>query len=540
MSRQNAARMHLLTLTLVVVSSVPLLQGLGPHRRAVKGCSPSARQYFDQGLALLYAFNHDEALRSFREAGRLSPSCAMAHWGVAAANGPHINFPIVPEPRAKEAWEALQLAEAHAAQASEVEQALIAAQRKRYADPPPADRAPLDRAYAEAMREVAKQYPNDADVQALFAEAMMDLRPWDLWTADGKPQEGTPEIVATLERALAKSPKHLLANHLLIHAIEASPEPQKADGAAERLRALAPGLGHLVHMPTHIDVRLGRWEKAIASNAKAIAADTAYRAKSGKQGFYNLYMAHNRHLLTFAAMMSGQSKLALGTIAEMVKQIPDDWLKENAGFADGFVGMPVEVLIRFGRWDELLAVPEPPEHLPVSRSLRLYGRGVALASTGKAAEARAEEKAFLAQKAKVPAEATFGNNGAADLLGVAEKLLAGEIAYREGKHDLAVAELTEAVAREDKLRYDEPPDWIQPVRHALGAVLLELGRAADAESVYRVDLKRAPGNVWALHGLAESHRLQKKDAEAKATDAQLRVAMKNADVKLTSSCMCLP
>jgi tetratricopeptide (TPR) repeat protein len=463
----------------------------------------------------------------------------MAAWGIAYASGPHINFPMVPEPRAKIAWEALQRARAGASRASAVERALIEALGARYAWPQPADRRPLDEAYAAAMREVARAFPTDADVGALAAEALMDLHPWDLWT-DGKAQPWTGEIVALLEAVLRRAPDHPFANHLYIHAVEASPTPEKADAAAERLRTLQPGLGHMVHMPTHIDVRRGRWEQAIASNARAIEVDRQYRARRPAQGFYRVYMAHNHHMLTFAAMMTGRSELALRTIRDMVAQIPEKARRENAAFLDGFIGMPFEVLMRFGRWDEILAEPEPADYLPLARALRLYARAVALAAQDQLARARSEQKAFLAAKAAVPAGASFGNNRAADLLGVAEHLLAGEILFRDGQHDAAFAEMRAAVAREDALRYDEPPDWIQPVRHALGAALLRAGDPVEAEVVYREDLARLPGNVWSLVGLARSLRLQERAREAAEVERMLERAAAEADIPLTSSCLCLP
>lgn len=515
-------------------------EGLGSFGRKVSTRSPEAQRYFDQGLILLYGFNHDEAIRSFRRAAELDPQCAMAHWGVAVANGPHINFPMVPPDRARAAREALARARATTGGASDVERGLVAALEKRHADPEPDDRRPLDEAYASAMRALWKAHPDDADVGALAAEAMMDLRPWDLWTTAGKAQPGTDEIVAVLEDVLAKSPDHPLANHLYIHAMEASPDPAKASGSAERLRTLTPGVGHLVHMPSHIDVRTGKWEEAIAANRAAIEADRRYREKRPKQGFYAVYMAHNRHMLTFAAMMTAKSALALQTIDDMVAAIPPEWLRDNAALADGFVAMPFEVLLRFGKWEAILARPEPKANLPLSRALRLYARGVAYAAMSDTKRARVEQTAFLEAKREVPADAAFGNNKASDLLTVAEHVLSGEILFREGKREQGVAELRAAVAREDQLRYDEPPDWIQPVRHALGAALLKSGKAAEAEAVYRQDLARLPGNAWSLHGLARSLRVQKKDAEASDAEARLAKAMVGADIELTSSCMCLP
>lgn len=515
----------------------PLFQGLGKHSRRVTTTSPDAQRYFDQGLAFLYGFNHDEAIRSFRQAAEIDPQCAMAHWGVALANGPHINNSTVDEPHAKAAWEALGRAREFVRQASPAERALIDALGARYAMPQPADRKALDQAYADAMKLVRQAYPEDADAGALYAEALMDLRPWDLWKSDGTPQPGTQEIVTLLEQILVKNPYHPLANHLYIHAVEASPLPEKADPAANRLRDLSPGLGHMVHMPSHIDVRRGRWEAAAIANEKAIAADTKYREKVPAQEFYRMYMAHNRHMLAFAAMMQGQSEKALAAVQAMIADMPPEWIKESAGIADGFVGMPVEVLMRFGRWDDIFAVPEPAEYLPIARAMRLYARGVAYAAQGKKAEARAEQTAFLEAKGKVPDTAYFGNNKASDILGIAEHLLAGEILYREGKVDRGVIELKLAVKAEDALRYNEPPDWIQPVRHALGAMLVRANRPIEAAAVYREDLRRIPDNGWSLFGLAKALKMQKADEAAEFQERFTKV-WANADVKLNSSCFC--
>jgi tetratricopeptide (TPR) repeat protein len=519
---------------------VPLFDGLGTVGRKVTTASSEAQRYFDQGLCFLFAFNHDEAIRSFRRAAAIDPKCAMAWWGVAVALGPHINNPVVSKENAAAAWEALTKARAAATAAGPVERELIEALGKRYANPQPDDRKPLDEAYAAAMRSVWKAHPTDADVGALFAESMMDLRPWDLWTSDGKPQPGTDEVIATLEAALTQSPDHPLALHLYIHAVEASPTPERAVRPGDRLRNLQPGLGHLVHMPSHIDVRTGNWVQAIEANAKAIEADRKYREKSPQQAFYRVYMAHNHHMLAYAAIMRGQSAQAIAAINEMARGIPPEFVKQNAALVDGFTAMPLEILVRFGRWDEVLSSPEPPDFLPIARSMRHCARAIAFAAKKDVANARSERDAFLKTRAQVAKEARFGNNTAADLLAVAEHLLAGEILYREGKVEEGIAELCEAVRREDLLRYSEPPDWIHPIRHALGATLLAEGRAAEAEKVYRDDLKKLPENGWSLFGLARALRLQKKDDEAKLFEARFQKAWSAADIKISSSCFCQP
>lgn len=516
---------------------VPMLEEFLYERKVATNSTEAAR-YFRQGLNLLYAFNHDEAIRKFRRATEHDPNFTMAWWGIAVANGPHINNSFVSPERNQQAWESLQKALDSAGPTSQADKALIEALRKRYANPAPQDRVPLDHAYADAMRQVWKQYPNDPDVGALFAESLMDLRPWDLWKPDGKPQPGTEEVVTVLEAVLAIKPRHPLALHLYIHAVEASPNPEKAKVAADRLRALQPELGHLIHMPLHIDVRLGDWEQAIHANTWAIAADQSYRRDAPGQDFYRVYMAHNYHMLAFAAMMRGQSELAMASIREMVEDIPPEWIKKNAIFADGFTAMPLEVLVRFGRWDEILAAPEPPDYLPLARCLRRCARGIAYAAQGKSQQAQAEQQAFLNEKKLVSAEATFGNNKATDLLAVAEHLLAGEVLYRQGKVDAGIEQLREAVKREDLLRYSEPPDWIHPVRHALGATLLHAGRANEAEQVYREDLAKVPKNVWSLYGLGRSLQLQGNKDEAMRWNARFQQAARDADVQITTSCFC--
>lgn len=518
----------------------PLYDGLSNIGRPIATSSPEAQRYFDQGLCFLYAFNHDEAIRSFQAATGLDPDCAMAWWGISVANGPHINNPVLPPERNKLALEALAKAQLLVSKSSEVEQSLIAALATRYAENPPDDRKPLDEAYAAAMRKVFEKYSQDADVGSLFAESMMDLRPWDLWQPDGQAQPGTDEVVATLEKVLEIAPRHPLALHLYIHAVEASPRPEKAAEPSDRLRDLQPGLGHLVHMPSHIDVRIGQWEKAIIANAKAIKADNDYRARSPQQGFYNVYMAHNHHMLAYGAIMRGQSELAIKSINNMAKGMPAEWVKENASVADGFAAMPLEVLVRFGRWKEVLASPEPPDYLPVSRALRHCARGVAFAAQGDIKKAGIEQSLFLKARASVPAEARVGNNAAADVLGVAEQLLVGELLVRGGELDAGLDALREAIRREDRLRYSEPPDWLHPVRHALGATLLTHDRAQEAEQVYRDDLKRLPNNGWALYGLSRSLRLQKKQPEATQLESQFAEIWRDADIKISSSCFCQP
>jgi tetratricopeptide (TPR) repeat protein len=521
--------------------AVPLFEGLGRHSRKIETSSAKAQQYFDQGLMFMFAFNHDEAVRAFRQAADLDPGCAMAHWGIALASGMNYNNPSFTPEKEKATAEALARARERATGETTAHKALIEALTARYPDPAPKERAEAEKAYSRAMKAVWEKFPKDADIGALYAESLMNLRPWDLWTADGKPQAETPDILGTLEAVMKLDPAHPLANHLYIHAIEASPEPGKADAAADALRGKHPGLGHLLHMPSHIDIRRGRWHEAVEANRLAITADGNYQKTVPEQGFYRMYMAHNYHMLTFAATMQGESELALKTIREMTAGVPKEWLavKENAAIVDGFAAMPLEVLKRFGRWDDILKEPEPPEVFPIARAMWQCNRGIALAAKGKVAEARATQTKFRALVEKIPAEARFGNNQAADLLGIADQMLEGEILFREGKLKEAIAALEKAVSREDKLRYAEPPDWFVPARHALGAVLLRDRQAEAAEKVYREDLRRWPENGWSLHGLSQALEVQGKKTEAAKMNERFKEVWKRADVKIQSSCFCV-
>ena len=344
-----------LGLGIAMSAKEPFFEGLGSYSRRVTTDSPEAQRYFNQGLAFLHGFNHGAAIRSFQEAARLDPNCAMVHWGIALAYGPHINLPVMLPAAVEMAWNELKLAQQNAEHASPVERDLIEALSHRYANPQPQDRAPLDLAYADAMRAVWQKYPNDLDVGAFFAEAMMDLRPWNQWTPEGQPTPGTNEILSTLERVLKLNPRHPFANHLYIHANEASPHPERATPSANRLRTLQPGVAHNVHMPSHVDIRCGRWREAVETNLRAIAADQRYRKIAGPPvGFLNAYVAHNRHMLAYAAMMTGQRALAMKHIRAMVAEMPSDFLRENATQAEGLVAMPLEVMVRFGMWDEIL------------------------------------------------------------------------------------------------------------------------------------------------------------------------------------------
>ncbi|MEW6251895.1 MAG: hypothetical protein AB1716_14720 [Planctomycetota bacterium] len=520
--------------------SAPLFEGIGTHKRQVTTDSPAAQRYFNQGLVWAYAFNHDEAIRSFKAAAEDDPQCAMAWWGVALANGPHINNPVMEPERSQAAWAALREAQARVATASAVEQDLIAALAARYADPAPADRRPLDEAYAAAMREVYQWHRADPDVATLYVEALMDLQPWDLWAKDGQPKGNTSEILTLLEDVLAREPEHPGACHLYVHAVEASPHPEKANAAAEYLRNAVPISGHLVHMPSHIDVQTGRWALAADQNRRAIAADKRYREISPRQGFYRVYMAHNHHFLAFASMMAGCSEAALQAARGMIAGVPDDFIREKGAWIDPWMMIALDVLKRFGRWEDILREPAPPKELRITTAFWHYCRGVAHAALGQVADAEREQAEFRKAVQRVPEDATMGVNPARKVLAIADHMLSGELAYRRGEIDGAVAELRKAIAIEDDLRYMEPPEWIQPVRHTLGAVLVDAGRFAEAEQVYREDLAIWPENGWALHGLAQSLRAQDKHAAAAGAEERFAKVWRRADVEIATSCLCVP
>jgi tetratricopeptide (TPR) repeat protein len=514
-----------------------LFDNLGKFGRRVTTTSADAQRWFDQGLNWLYAFNHDEAARSFGEAARIDPACAMAWWGVALANGPHINNPTLDADHERAAYAAAEKAQAAAGNATPIERDLIGAVRRRYSNPPSPDRGPRDKAYADAMRNVWHANPDDADAGTLFAESMMDLRPWDLWTPDGRPQPGTDEIVAALEAVLVSRPDHPGANHFLVHALEASPHPERALPAADRLRTLVPGAGHLVHMPAHIDLRLGHYADADAANERAVAADDAYFKKSAPPGFYVIYVAHNHQFLSYAAMMEGRSAVAIREARAAIASIPEPFLREAAPAIDGYLAIPYEALVRFGKWQEILAEPEPAADLPICRTILHAARGVALANLGRLDDAVVERAAFELAAGGIAVSAKSGNSPAADVVNVARHMLTGEIAAKRGDAETSFAELREAARIEDTLHYDEPPDWMMHPRHALGALLLAAGKTSDAEAVYRDDLVRHPENVWSLTGLADCLRARGA-ADLADVEARAKKAAARADVPIRTSCFC--
>ncbi len=520
---------------------LPVYTGLSGYSRKITTNSPDAQRYFDQGLAFTFGFDHERAIESFQEAAKLDPQCAMAWWGIANACGPNINAPAVDKKHATLAFNALAKALAASASGTPAEQALIHAQAQRFAVKFSTNRSSLDEAYVAAMRAAWHAHPEDADTGVLFAEALMDLRPWEQWKISGEPQPGTEEALVALKVALSASSDHPLGLHLTIHAIEASPHPELAVPASDRLRQQRTLIGHMEHMPSHIDVLVGRWAEAVESNQRAVQSDNRYRQQVGEpSGDLVGYMAHNSHMLAYAAMMTGQSAVALGAIREMIAGFPAKPPAELAGSIDGFSAMIYEVQLRFGHWEEMLAAPMPAEKATFSRAMFHAVRGIAHAALGHTAEARVEQVAFVAARKHVRSSAGLSLNRQVDILLVAEAMLDGELLFREGKSDQGLARLREAVKHEDALHYDEPPGWILPVRHALGAALLQVGRLQEAEQVYRADLKKRPRNGWSLFGLARSLKLQGKTDEAAAMEKDFQQVWAKADLELKSSCLCQP
>lgn len=514
---------------------------LGALHRPISTRSADAQKCFDQALTLTFGFNHDEAIRLYGEAARRDPGAAMPWWGIAYANGPHINNPAMTPERSRAAWDALQKARALMTTATPIERDLIEALSRRYAADPAAPRQPMDEAYAAAMRDVWQRHQGDADVGVLAAEAMMDLHPWDLWTVTGKPKSGTEEIVQTLEAVLARWPDHPGANHLYIHAIEASPFAERAVPSADRLRTLVPDSGHLVHMPAHIYIRVGRFADASRSNEEAMAADARNGARFPKAGFYRIYMAHNAHFLAFSSMMEGRYEAAMTAARKLVAEIPPEFIASSGLLIDGMLVTPLHVMVRFGRWEDILKEKGPERaDLVVSHSVRHYARGIALTALGRIDEAKAEQKLLEQTVERVTAEQPIGNNPAKTVLRIPVLMLSAEIAFREGRHDVSFSDFQEAIAIEDGLVYDEPPDWMQPVRHAYGASLLAASKFVEAEAVFREDLVRFPENGWSLTGLAKCLAARGVGDERKGVVERVERAWSRKDVEIESPCFCQP
>ncbi|RDE19406.1 hypothetical protein DV711_10940 [Motiliproteus coralliicola] len=535
---------------------------LGNYSRKVSTTSAEAQRWFDRGLIWNYAYHHEEAIECFKQALELDPDCAMAHWGIAYAAGPNYNKQWadleVDEKQAclEAARQLLEAAKGQLKNATELERALIEALGQRYPDDPGVeDFGPWNDAYANAMRKVYQAYPDDLDICALFAEAIMNRTPWELWDLpSGKPAEGadTEEAIQVLESAfdqLAGAKQHPGLLHMYLHLMEMSPHPERALSAGDALIDLVPDAGHLQHMPTHIDVLCGDYHNVVLRNHRAIQADRKYFERNGALNFYTLYRCHNYHFKIYGAMFLGQRQVALDTAEQLAVTLPPEVVEPMADWLESFYPMTQHVLIRFGEWQRIKEQPLPddPKLYAFTLAMIHYAKTVAYAATGEIAAAEAAREDFFAAKAAMPDSRMIFNNLCSDILNVAEAMMEGELSYRKGDFDEAFAHLRHSVELDDNLPYDEPWGWMQPTRHALGALLLEQKRIEEAEAVYRADLgfdnslARAcqhPGNVWSLHGLHECLSRQGRTDEAMLIKPALDIALGRADVTIKYSCYC--
>jgi tetratricopeptide (TPR) repeat protein len=509
------------------------LTAVGRQHHLIATKNEEAQLYFDQGITLIYGFNHEEAARAFQRASELDSSSPMPLWGIALAVGPNYNMDVDAE-REKLGYETVQKAQKLAANSPQVEKDYVAALVTRYSGDARPDYKKLSRDYAAAMKALSEKYPDDLDAATLYAESLMNLNPWKLWSHDGKPGENTEEIVRVLESVLARDPNHAGANHYYIHAVEASPSPERALPSAHRLDTLVPQAGHLVHMPAHIYERTGFYELAARNNEEAAKVDRAYAQKAEREGaLYDLmYHSHNEHFLAMAASMAGnyaQAKQAADALAARLmphaKMMP---------MLDAFIMAPIWVDTRFGKWDAILARPEPLKELPGTHVMWRYSRAISYAAGGKIDAAEKERALFAREAAAFPPDAMLGEQNKANaVLGVASHVIEARIAAAQGQRDVAIGHWKKAVEIQDTLNYDEPADWYYPVRESLGAALLAAGKAADAESVFREDLRQNPRNPRSLFGLQGAMRAQGKEADATWVDRQFRETWKDADTTLT-------
>jgi tetratricopeptide (TPR) repeat protein len=510
-----------------------LMTGVGNAHHPVSTSNPEAQKFFDQGLRLIYAFNHDEAARSFQRATELDAKLAIAYWGIAEAVGPNYNDPAS-EDRFKQAHEAIQKAVDLSSNASPSEQAYIQAMAKRFPADPKADRRKAAEDYHDAMREVSKKYPDDLDAATLFAESGMNLHPWGLWHVDGTPEAGTEEIVATLESVIRRDPNHLGAIHYYIHTTEASPNPERALAGASRLAALAPAAGHIVHMPAHVYIRTGDYEAAVKTNEEAAAVDRAYIKASGAQGIYPMmYYSHNLHFIAMCASMNGNyaearknADLLVANVGPHVKDMPP---------LEGFMTVPMAVDVRFHKWSDILAMRQPDPAMKITTGFWHFARGMALAGTGKVNEAEAEYKIVSEAEQNTPPDMVFAmpiNNKAKDIMRISEDVLGAKIAMARKDSVQAISLLTAAVAIQDTLKYGEPPDWFFPVRESLGGALLINGDAAGAEKVFRTDLDRNPRNPRSLFGLQQTLKAQDRNYDAGFVESEFHDSWKGGEVKV--------
>jgi tetratricopeptide (TPR) repeat protein len=510
-----------------------LMPGLGNAHHPVSTSNPEAQQFFDQGLRLIYDFNHDEAARSFQRATELDPKLAIAYWGTAEAVGPNYNDPAS-EDRFKQAHEAIQKAVDLSSNASPSERAYIQAMAKRFPADPKADLKQAAEDYHDAMRDVSKKYPDDLDAATLFAESGMNLHSWALWHVDGTPEAGTEEIVATLESVIRRDPNHLGAIHYYIHATEASPHPERALAGANRLAALAPDAGHIVHMPAHVYIRTGDYEAAVKTNEQAAAVDRAYIKASGAQGIYPMmYYSHNLHFIAMCASMNGNyaeakknADLLVANVGPHVKEMPP---------LEGFMTIPMAVDVRFHKWNEILAMPQPDSGMKITTGFWHFARGMALAGTGKLSEAEAEYKIVSEAEQNTPPDVVFSppiDNKAKDIMKISEDVLGAKIAVARKDNVQAISLLTAAVSIQDTLKYGEPPDWFFPVRESLGGVLLINRDAPGAEKVFREDLDRNPRNPRSLFGLQQALKAQDRNYDASFVESEFRDSWVGGEVKV--------
>jgi tetratricopeptide (TPR) repeat protein len=506
----------------------PLFDNLGSLHHPITTTSEQAQRFFDQGLRLVYAFNHEEAIRSFEAAAQLDSQAAMPYWGIALALGPNINSEMETKDE-RRAIEMVQKARRLAGHITPVEQAYIEALYTRYVGRKGVKRKGLDEAYAKAMRSVAQRFPEDADAATLFAEALMDLRPWDFWKPDGRPQPGTEEIVATLEAVLAKNPDHPGACHYYLHAVEASLQPERALPCADRLPGLMPGAGHLVHMPAHIYMRVGKYHEAVERNQQAAHVDEQYFASQHPTGEYaDGYYRHNLHFLWASLAMEGRNVEAMKAARDVAATVTVEEASKDRS-KEFYLPTPIFSMIRFGRWEELLKEPVPPKGLRLMDGMWRLGRGLALVATGRLPGAEGEHVVLAGLTKQIHRDRTTEEKTQRTLLKIAERILSGEIAARRQRYDDAIRLFEEAIKMEEALPYSEPPLWPLSVRHHLGAVLLLADRPSEAEAVYHADLLRHPDNGWALTGLIQSLQAQQKDDQAAVAEDRFKKAWAHAD-----------
>jgi tetratricopeptide (TPR) repeat protein len=522
-------------------AGAPLFSGMGEFHRVIDTSDPGAQRYFDQGMVLTFGFNHAEAIRSFRAAQKLDANCAMCFWGEALATGPNINVTakgkaIMSAEEQAAAWEALEKAKAVAAGKPQIEQDLIDALGTRYAPSPVEDRDALDHAYAEALGALVQTYPEDDDIAAMYGEAWMNTMPWNYWSDGSTPRPEILPVIAALEKTIARSPNHPLALHLYIHAMEASSSPEKAEKAADALYSLVPGSGHLVHMPAHIYWRVGRYNDAAEANVLAAKIDEDYIRQCNAQGFYPaMYYPHNIHFLWAAASMQGQSKVAIEAARKLAANVSLEQI-DQFPTVEFFKTVPLQSLVHFGLWDEILAEPQPREDLGFSNAIWRYARGIAYANKGDLKAARAEQAALVPLKSNAKVMVLDGNDyPASQLLAIADDLLQGEIAMAAGDTRTAIAKFTTAVAGQDALPYTEPPFWYYPTRQSLGSALLKAGKARDAQAVYEKDLEQYPHNGWSTYGLILALEAQGKTDEAAMHRDHFKAMWQFADIELKGS-----